>query len=189
MWRLTDEQRERRERIREFALDEVRPRMLEIDETCDYPFDVHDALRREQLIGLAIPEEYGGAGTNSVTFCSYIEELAKVSATASLMAAYVKLTALPIILAGSHEQKRRFLPRLASGEALGSYALTEAGVGSDPAALQARAERRGDVWVLNGEKRLSAMPGWRSCTWCSRAPASPAPRASAPSSFRAMPTG
>jgi alkylation response protein AidB-like acyl-CoA dehydrogenase len=55
MWRLTDEQRERRERIREFALEEVRPRMLEIDDTCDYPFDVHDALRREQLIGLAIP--------------------------------------------------------------------------------------------------------------------------------------
>ncbi|MGZ5339277.1 MAG: acyl-CoA dehydrogenase family protein [Thermoleophilaceae bacterium] len=159
MWRLTDEQRERRERIREFALEEVRPRMLEIDDTCDYPFDVHDALRREQLIGLAIPEVYGGAGTNSVTFCSYIEELAKVSATASLMAAYVKLTALPIILAGSHEQKRRFLPRLASGETLGSYALTEAGVGSDPAALQARAEKRGDVWVLNGEKRFIGNAG------------------------------
>ena len=86
--------------------------MLEVDETCDYPFDVHDALRRERLIGLAIPEEYGGEGANSVTFCSYVEELAKVSATASLMAAYVKLTALPIILAGSAEQKQRFLPGL-----------------------------------------------------------------------------
>ena len=159
MWRLTDEQRERRERIREFALDEVRPRMLEIDETCDYPFDVHDALRREELIGLAIPEKYGGAGTNSVTFCSYIEELAKVSATASLMAAYVKLTALPIILAGSEAQKERFLPPLASGEALGSYALTEPGVGSDPAALQTRAEKRGGGWVLNGEKRFIGNAG------------------------------
>ena len=159
MWRLTDEQRARRERIREFALEEVRPRMLEIDESCDYPFDVHDAMKREELIGLAIPEEYGGAGTNSVTFCSYIEELAKVSATASLMAAYVKLTALPIILAGSEAQKKRFLPPLASGEVLGSYALTEPGVGSDPAALQTRAEKRGEVWVLNGEKRFIGNAG------------------------------
>ena len=159
MWRLTDEQRARRERIREFALEEVRPRMLEIDESCDYPFDVHDAMKREELIGLAIPEEYGGAGTNSVTFCSYIEELAKVSATASLMAAYVKLTALPIVLAGSEAQKKRFLPPLASGEVLGSYALTEPGVGSDPAALQTRAEKRGEVWVLNGEKRFIGNAG------------------------------
>ncbi len=159
MWRLTDEQRERREQIREFALEQVRTPMLEIDETGDYPLDVHDALAREGLIGLAIPEEYGGAGANSVGFCSYIEELAKVSATASLMAAYVKLTALPIILAGSHEQKKRFLPPLASGEKLGSYALTEPGVGSDPAALQARAEKRGDVWVLNGEKRFIGNAG------------------------------
>ena len=159
MWRLTDEQRERREQIREFAVKEVRPRMLEIDDSCDYPFDVHDALKREQLIGLAIPEEYGGAGANSVSFCSYIEELAKVSATASLMAAYVKLTALPIVLAGSEEQKQRFLPALASGDELGSYALTEPGVGSDPAALQTRAEKRGDKWVLNGEKRFIGNAG------------------------------
>jgi len=115
-WRLTDEQRELRERIRDFAVGTVRPRMLEVDETCDYPFDVHQALCSEGYIGLAIPEEYGGGGADSISFCAYIEELAKVSATASLMAAYVKLTALPIMLAGSDEQKRRFLPPLASGE-------------------------------------------------------------------------
>jgi alkylation response protein AidB-like acyl-CoA dehydrogenase len=159
MWRLTDEQRELRERIREFALNEVRPRMLEVDETCDYPMDVHEALGREQLLGLAIPPEYGGRGAGSVEFCAYIEELAKVSATASLMAAYVKLTSLPIMLAGSDEQKQRFLPGLASGERLGSYALTEPAVGSDPAALQARAERHGDTWVLNGEKRFIGNAG------------------------------
>jgi hypothetical protein len=89
MWRLTDEQRELRERIREFVLAVVRPRMLQVDETCDYPFDVHHALAREGLIGLAIPEEFGGRGATSVSFGAYIEELAKVSATASLMAAYV----------------------------------------------------------------------------------------------------
>src|SRR4051794_8121137 len=66
MWRLTDEQRELRERIREFALTEVRPRMLEVDESCDYPMDVHQALARERLLGLAIPKEYGGRGAGSV---------------------------------------------------------------------------------------------------------------------------
>ncbi len=159
MWRLTDEQRELRERIREFVLAVVRPRMLQVDETCDYPFDVHHALAREGLIGLAIPEEFGGRGATSVSFGAYIEELAKVSATASLMAAYVKLTALPIILAGSEDQKHRFLAPLASGEQLGSYALTEPNVGSDPAALQMRAERHGDRYILNGEKRFIGNAG------------------------------
>ena len=141
MWRLTDEQRDLRERIRTFALAEIRPRMLEIDETGDYPHDVHALLARERLLGLAIPTEYGGRGASSIAFCSYVEELAKVSVTASLMAAYVKLSTLPILLAGTDEQKRRLLPPLASGERLGSYALTEPGVGSDPAALELRAER------------------------------------------------
>ncbi|MBV8956905.1 MAG: acyl-CoA dehydrogenase family protein [Solirubrobacterales bacterium] len=159
MWRLTEEQRAMRERIREFVLSTVRPKMLRVDETCDYPFDVHEALAEERLIGLGLPEEYGGRGANAVSFGAYVEELAKVSSTASLMAAYVKLTALPILLAGSEEQKRRWLPALASGEQLGSYALTEPGVGSDPAALQTRAERRGDHYVLNGEKRFIGNAG------------------------------
>lgn len=159
MWRLTDEQRELRDRIREFALGAVRPRMLEVDETCDYPFEIHRALAREGLLGLAIPEAYGGGGANSVSFCAYIEELAKVSATASLMAAYVKLTALPIVLAGSEQQQRRFLPGLACGEQLGSYALTEPDVGSDPAALQTRAVCRGDSYVITGQKRFIGNAG------------------------------
>src|SRR5436305_5965829 len=159
MWRLTDEQRELRERLREFVLTNVRPKMLEVDETCDYPFDVHKAMAREGLIGLAIPERYGGRGANGVSFGAYVEELAKVSATVSLIAAYVKLTALPIMLAGSEEQKRRFLPALASGEQLGSYALTEPNVGSDPGALETRAVRRGDRWILNGEKRFIGNAG------------------------------
>src|SRR5436305_2742532 len=159
MWRLTDEQRELRERLREFVLTNVRPKMLEVAETCDYPFDVHEALAAEGLLGLAIPERYGGRGADSVSFGAYIEELAKVSATVSLMAAYVKLTALPIMLAGSEEQKRRFLPGLASGEQLGSYALTEPNVGSDPGALQTRAVRCGDRWVLSGEKRFIGNAG------------------------------
>ena len=162
MWRLTDEQRELRLRIRTFAQEQVRPRMLDVDETCDYPMDVHRALSDEGLIGLAIPEAHGGGGATNVAFCAYIEELAKVSGTASLMAAYVKLTSLPIMLAGSEEQQHRFLPGLASGDVLGSYAITEPDVGSDPAALRTRAERRGDVYVLNGTKRFIGNAGLSS---------------------------
>ncbi len=159
MWRLTDEQRELRDSIRTFAQEVVRPAMLDVDERSDYPMGVHDALAGEGLLGLAIPGEYGGRGATNVAFCSFIEELARVSATASLMGAYVKLTALPIILAGSEEQKHRFLPGLASGEQLGSYAISEPAVGSDPAALQATAEKRGDVYVLNGTKRFIGNAG------------------------------
>jgi len=159
MWRLTDEQRELRQRIREFAQQEVRPQMLEVDETCDYPMHVHDALAREGYIGLGIPAEYGGGGAASVPFNAYIEEIAKVSGTASLMAAYVKLATLPILIAGNEEQKRRFLPPLASGEKLGSYAITEPHVGSDPGALRMTAARRGDAYVLNGEKRFIGNAG------------------------------
>jgi alkylation response protein AidB-like acyl-CoA dehydrogenase len=159
MWRLTDEQRYLRERIRQVVLEQVRPRTFEMSEGCDYPRDLYDVLAREKLLGLGIPEEYGGHGDTNVAFCAYIEELAKVSTTVSLMAAYVKLVSLPIILAGSDDQKKRFLPGLASGEMLGSYALTEPGVGSDPAALQTKAERSGDGWVLNGEKRFIGNAG------------------------------
>ncbi len=162
MWRLTDEQRELRDRIREFARDEVRPRMLEVDESCAYPMDVHRMLAEEGFLGLAIPREYGGGGATSVAFNAYVEELAKVSGTASLMAAYVKLTTLPIMLAGSDEQQRRFLPQLASGDVLGSYAITEPDVGSDPAALRTTAEKRGDVYVLNGQKRFIGNAGLSS---------------------------
>jgi alkylation response protein AidB-like acyl-CoA dehydrogenase len=159
MWRLTDEQRELRERIREVVLEKVRPRTFEMDEGCEYPRDLYDVLAEERLLGLSIPKEYGGDGQNNVAFCAYVEELAKVSTTVSLMAAYVKLVSLPILLAGSEEQKKEWLPGLVGGEKLGSYALTEPAVGSDPAALQTKAERRGDVYVLNGEKRFIGNAG------------------------------
>ncbi len=159
MWRLTDEQRELREQIRTFAQEVVRPAMLHVDERSDYPHDVHEAMAAEGLLALAVPSEYGGRGATNVAFCSFIEELARVSATASLMAAYVKLTTLPIVIAGSEEQKKRFLPGLASGEQLGSYAISEPAVGSDPAALETTAERHGDTWVLNGTKRFIGNAG------------------------------
>jgi alkylation response protein AidB-like acyl-CoA dehydrogenase len=159
MWRLSDEQRAFRERLRSVVLEEIRPRIREMDERCDYPHDVHRILAREELLGLAVPREDGGRGETEVSFCAFVEELAKVSGTISLMAAYVKLVTLPIVLAGNAEQKARYLPDLMSGEIYGSYALTEPSVGSDPAALETRAERHGGVWVLNGQKRFIGNAG------------------------------
>jgi alkylation response protein AidB-like acyl-CoA dehydrogenase len=159
MWRLTDEQRALREEIRSIVLDQIRPHVRQMDENCEYPHHLHEILAREHLMGLAIPSAYGGRDETEVSWCAYVEELAKVSGTVSLMAAYVKLVSLPILLAGSEEQKREFLPPLVAGERYGSYALTEPAVGSDPAALETRAERHGDVWVLNGQKRFIGNAG------------------------------
>lgn len=159
MWRLTDEQRVLREEIRRVVLEEIRPRVSELAEGDDYPHEIHTILAERRLLGLAIPEEYGGRGQTSVAFNACIEELAKVSGTVSLMAAYVKLASLPIVIAGSEEQKRRFLPGLASGELFGSYAITEPDAGSDPAALQTVAERRGDAFVVDGRKRFIGNAG------------------------------
>lgn len=159
MWRLSDDQRALRDEIRTFAQEVVRPAMLDVDERSEYPLHVHRALAGQGLLKLAIPAAYGGRDATNVMFATFIEELARVSATASLMACYVKLTALPIILAGSEEQKQRFLPGLASGEHLGSYAISEPAVGSDPASLEMTAERRGDVYVLNGTKRFIGNAG------------------------------
>jgi len=115
MWRLSDEQREQREHIREVVLAQIRPRLREIDESGEYPYDIHKILAAEGLLGFAIPSEYGGGGHPEVMSCALIEELAKLSGTVSLMSAYVVLTALPILIAGSEEQKEQFVTPLTSG--------------------------------------------------------------------------
>src|ERR671917_2104478 len=159
MWRLTDEQRELREEIRGVVREEIRPRVREIDENCEYPRDLYAVMAEHDLLGLSFPREHGGRCDTDVSWCAYVEELAKVSGTVSLMAAYVKLVSLPLLLAGTDEQKQRVLPGLMAGEQLGSFALSEPNVGSDPAALETRAERRGDVWLLNGSKRFIGNAG------------------------------
>src|SRR4051794_6152540 len=159
MWRLSDEQRELREEIREVVREQIRPRVREIDENCEYPRDLYGVMAENRLLGLSFPREYGGRCDTEVSWCAYVEELAKVSGTVSLMAAYVKLASLPLLLAGSPEQQHNIIPGLVTGETLGSFALSEPNVGSDPAALETRAERHGDVWVLNGAKRFIGNAG------------------------------
>src|SRR4051794_21108152 len=159
MWRLTDEQRALREEIRTVVREEIRPRVRRMEEDCEYPRDLYELMAERRLLGLGFPPEHGGRCTSEVSWCAYVEELAKVSGTVSLMAAYVKLVSLPLLLAGSPEQQQQVIPRLLRGEILGSFALSEPNVGSDPGALETRAERRGDTWVLNGEKRFIGNAG------------------------------
>jgi alkylation response protein AidB-like acyl-CoA dehydrogenase len=159
MWRLTDEEREFRDHVRDVVLSEIRPRAVELDDRSDYPQEIHDILARERLLGLTIPEAYGGRGMSELVGCAFIEELGKVSGTVSLIGAYVDLVALPIMIGASDELKRTYLPGLCTGETKGSYAVSEPHAGSDPAALKTTAERRGDVYVVNGSKRFIGNAG------------------------------
>lgn len=159
MFHLTEAQTELQDRVRDIAMAKIRHRVLEVPDCCDYPADLFAVLADEKLLGLEVPEEYGGAGHGLTEACLLTEELARISGTVSLMAAYVSLVSIPILIAGTEEQKKRWLPPLMSGERLGSYALTEPDVGSDPAALQTHAERHGDTWVLNGQKKFIGNAG------------------------------
>src|SRR5215208_304719 len=159
MWRLTDDQRALREEIRSVVRERIQPRVREIDEGCEYPRDLYGVMAEHDLLGLSVPKRFGGRCESDVSWCAYVEELAKVSGTVSLMAAYVKLVSLPLMLAANEQQIERVLPGLLAGEILGSFALSEPNVGSDPGALETRAERHGDTWVLNGEKRFIGNAG------------------------------
>ncbi len=151
---LTDDQREIRELIRDLSRDRVAPRAHDIDATGEFPADMVELLRDHDLFALCIPEEYGGTGTGALMVLVAIEELAKVCGTTSLLLAAQELGSLPIKLAGNEAQKAKYLPRLASGELLPAYALTESGSGSDSAAMRTSAKRDGDHYVINGDKRF-----------------------------------
>jgi alkylation response protein AidB-like acyl-CoA dehydrogenase len=156
---LSDEQREIRDLVRTLARERVAPRAAEIDKTAEFPWDMVELLREYDLFGLPYEEEHGGTGTGALMVLVAIEELSKVCATTGLLLAVQELGSLGIKLAGNDDQKRRFLPRLASGEALAAYALTEPGSGSDSAAMRSEALREGDEYVLNGSKRFITNAG------------------------------
>jgi alkylation response protein AidB-like acyl-CoA dehydrogenase len=156
---LTPEQNEVRELIRTLARERIAPRAAEIDRSAEFPWDVVELYRENGLFGLMFDEEYGGVGASALMTLVAIEEVSKHCATSGLILAVQELGSLGLKLAGSPEQKRRFLPRLASGEWLAAYALTEAGSGSDSAALATEAVRDGDGYVLNGSKRFITNAG------------------------------
>jgi len=151
---LTPEQRELRDLVRTLARERIAPRAAEIDASHEFPWDVVELYRGNDIFGLFFDESVGGLGTGTLMALIAIEEVAKVCATSALILAVQELGSLGLKLAGSDEQKQQWLPRLASGEWLCAYALTEAGSGSDSAAMRTTATRDGDEYVLNGSKRF-----------------------------------
>jgi alkylation response protein AidB-like acyl-CoA dehydrogenase len=151
---LTEDQQVFRKEWRRLFEDKFTERAAEIDRTGEFPWDNLKMLAEAGLAGINIPEAYGGAGADSVTHCLLVEEVARVCASTSLIPAVNKLATLPILFAGSDEQKRRFLTPIAEGTAMASYCLTEPGSGSDAAAMRSRAVRDGDDYLLNGNKRF-----------------------------------
>jgi alkylation response protein AidB-like acyl-CoA dehydrogenase len=156
---LAEEQREIRELVRALARERIAPRAAEIDKSAEFPWDVVEVFRENDLFGVLFDEQFGGIGASALMTLVVIEELSKVCATSGLIVAVQELGSLGIKLAGTDEQKRRFLPRLASGEWLAAYALTEPGSGSDSAAIRTTARRDGDSYVLDGGKRFITNAG------------------------------
>jgi len=150
----TAEHDELRAMVRELADERIAPRAAEIDERAEFPWDLKELLARQDLLGTCFEERHGGTALDTIGQSILVEEIARADATTSLIPIVQKLGALPILLAGSEEQQDRFIPRLASGEWLIAFALTEAAAGSDVASNRMRATREGDDYVLNGSKRF-----------------------------------
>ena len=153
-YRLTDDQLMLRDAVRVLADERIAPRAAEIDRTAEFPQDVRQLLASHDVLGLPFAEQYGGLGGELLSVCLAIEQISRVCATSGLILAVQELGALPIVLAGSDEQQRRWLPALASGDQLIAFALTEAEAGSDAAAARTRAVRDGDDYVIDGSKRF-----------------------------------
>jgi alkylation response protein AidB-like acyl-CoA dehydrogenase len=150
----TAEHDELRAMVRELADERIAPRAAEIDAKAEVPQDLRQLLAQQDLIGICFEERYGGTDLDTIGQSIVVEEIARADATTSLIPIVQKLGALPIILAGTEEQKDGYFPRLASGEWLIAFGLTEAAAGSDVASNRMRARREGDDYVLNGSKRF-----------------------------------
>ena len=153
-YRLTDEQSMLRDAVRVLADEQIAPRAAEIDRTAEFPQDVRTLLASHDILALPFEERFGGIGGELLSLCLAIEQISRACATSGLILAVQELGALPIIIAGSQEQKQRWLPGLAAGQQLVAFALTEAEAGSDVAATRTRATRDGDSYVIDGAKRF-----------------------------------
>lgn len=150
---LSEEQVLLRDSVRRFAEEVVKPRAKEIDESGEFPREFFDQAGELGLGGVAVPEAYGGAGMDTISYCLVIEEISRVCATSGvILSVNNSLVCDPLLKFGSEEQKQKFLKPLASGEKLGCFALTEPAAGSDPAGMLSTAVRDGDDYVLNGNK-------------------------------------
>ena len=150
---LTEEQELVRRTVRDFAEQKVAPVAEELDREHRFPYDLVAELAELGLMGMPIPEEYGGGGSDTLSYAIAVEELTRIdSSVAITVAAHTSLGTMPIFLFGTEEQKREWLPDLASGKKLAAFGLTEPGAGSDAAASRTRAELEDGEWVINGAK-------------------------------------
>src|SRR5436190_5371200 len=142
-----------RDTVRKFALERVEPLAEELDREQRFPYELVAEAAELGLMGIPIPEEYGGAGADTLSYAIAVEELTRIdSSFAITVAAHTSLGMMPILLFGTEEQKQQWLPDLASGKKLAAFGLTEPGAGSDAAASRTTAELRDGQWVINGSK-------------------------------------
>jgi len=156
---LPEEHQLLRKTVREVVEDKIAPRAAEIDEAGEFPWDVHDALVAADLHAVHVPEQYGGVGADAIASAIVIEEISRACAASALIPAVNKLGTMGLLLAGSEELKADYLGRLARGEGMFSYCLSEPEAGSDAANMKTRAVRDGDAFVLNGTKRWITNAG------------------------------
>jgi len=157
---LSEEHELVRRTVRDFAEERVAPVAEELDREHRFPYELVAELAELGLMGMTIPEEYGGAGADTLSYAIAVEELTRVdSSVAITVAAHHSLGTLPIFLFGTEEQKREWLPQLASGEKLAAFGLTEPEAGSDAGATRTRAELRDGEWLINGSKMFITNAG------------------------------
>jgi alkylation response protein AidB-like acyl-CoA dehydrogenase len=158
---LTEEHLMIQDTARKFAESELTPIAEEIDRTMEFPIEMFKKMGEIGFMGLTVPAEYGGTGTDTVSYAITIEELSRACASTGLgVAAHNSLACGPIIILGSEEQRKKYLPELASGEAIGAFCLTEPHAGSDAANVKVTATKKGDKYILNGTKTFVTNGGW-----------------------------
>jgi alkylation response protein AidB-like acyl-CoA dehydrogenase len=152
-FQLTDEQLQLKREVRDFAQREIAPHVMQWDEASEFPLATVKELGKMGLMGVIFPQEYGGAGLGYVEYVIAVEELSRVDGSVGIIvAAHNSLCSNHIFIAGSEEQKRKYIPKLASGEFIGAWGLTEPGAGSDAGSARMSATKKGNEWVLNGTK-------------------------------------
>ena len=161
---LSSEQESLRREVRAFAAKEILPHVMEWDEHGDFPHEVVKKMGELGLMGVIFPEELGGSGLGYVEYVLAIEELSRVDGSVGIIiASHNSLCTNHIMLAGNDEQRKRWIPKLASGEWLGAWGLTEPGSGSDAGGMRTTAVRQGDNWVLNGSKTFITNASHANC--------------------------
>ena len=159
IYKTADEHEELRSVVRALADAKIAPFAAEVDEDARFPKEAYAALVSSELQAIHVPEAYGGAGADALASAIVVEVVARACASSSLIPGVNKLASLPVILSGSEELKQEFLPGLASGETLWSYALSETDAGSDAGAMKTTAAANGDSWALNGSKKWITNAG------------------------------